>query len=105
MSLAAHARTGNRWLGVLALLALVGLYAVILVHYATDEDCEVLVTGDVLDCFICAKLAVLGIDFPPAIILPEPPALGLPDTPDEVTQIIRHGVRETGARSPPSICV
>jgi len=93
--------TWNRCLAICAVLAMVGLYAVFVIHYATDDECEVFVTGDVLDCFLCAKLAVMGIDFPVETVLPDPPVINLLPMPVALITVMRVSVRETGARSPP----
>ena len=95
----------NRLFVIGALVALVGLYGVFVIHYATDDDCEALVTGDVLDCFICAKMAVLGIDFAPQILLPELPAVDLPLPPEDVFLVVAPRGSATGARSPPRLSV
>lgn len=95
----------DRLLVIGALVALIGLYGVFVIHYATDDDCEGLATGNVLDCFICAKMAVMGIDFAPQIRLPELPAVDLPPPPEPVFLVAAPHGSATGARSPPRLSV
>lgn len=92
-------------LAVFALLALVGLDAIYVMHYAVEGSCDAAESGDPYDCFICTSLFTLGLDLPYIASLPEPIVGVLLPVPEEVALAPRLAVRRAGARSPPQVLV
>jgi len=105
MTLLRRTRSTPTWLllGVVVALLNIGTLEVLrILHYATEEPCSALATGDLTTCFLCAHFSYVSGESATAD-LPPPLEAGRPfDSPHLTTGILERTDAAIPARAPPA---